>query len=154
MARSIIHYLGVSHRAFGFPTLSNERHESVETVHAAIEPNRTNKKYSNWKKSNALYSNEFDWVRSLNEVELFTKNHEWNKIVQLIQCWDSQGDLKFWFPSLLLNLFNGSVLSGHSVLSGQSRFFAHTNTVFATCIMCGHPVAVLRFSFVVIFTCI
>ena len=40
------------------------------TVHAAIEPNRTNKKYSNWKKSNALYSNEFDWVRSL---ELFTK---------------------------------------------------------------------------------
>ena len=38
VACSIIHYPGVSHRTFGFPALSNERHE-VDTVHAAIEPN-------------------------------------------------------------------------------------------------------------------
>ena len=61
-------------------------------------------------------------------------------------------------------VYNGLVLSGHPLLSGQfskSRFFAHTNTVFVTCIRRppllsgrGHPVAVLCLSFFVIFTCI
>ena len=37
------HYPGVSHRTFGFRTLPNEKHE-FDTVHAAIKPNRTNKK--------------------------------------------------------------------------------------------------------------
>ena len=92
VACSINHYPGVSHRKFGFQTNLNERHE-FDTVHEAIEPNRTNKTYSNWQESNALNSNEFDWVRSFNEVELFTKTHEWDKIVQLIQRWNSQGDL-------------------------------------------------------------
>ena len=46
VACSINHYLGVSHRTFGFQTLLNERHE-FDTVHEAIEPNGTNKKYSN-----------------------------------------------------------------------------------------------------------
>ena len=46
VACSMNYYPGVSHRTFGFRTLSNERHE-FHTVHAAIEPNRTNKKYSN-----------------------------------------------------------------------------------------------------------
>ena len=57
---------GVSHRTFGFRTLSKERHE-FHTVHAAIEPNRTNKKYSNWKKSNVqsecFKKNLWDQVR-------------------------------------------------------------------------------------------
>ena len=35
-------------------------------------------------------------IGSSNEVELFTKKHEWNKIVQLILRWNSQGDLKFF----------------------------------------------------------
>ena len=59
---------------------------------------------------------------------------------------------------------NGPVLSGHPPLSGQfskSRFCAHANAVFVTCIRrppllsgCGHPVAVLCLSFFVIFNCI
>ena len=61
-------------------------------------------------------------------------------------------------------VYNGPVLSGHPLLSGQfskSRLFAHTNAVFVTCIRRppllsgrGHPVAVLSLSFFVIFTCI
>ena len=61
-------------------------------------------------------------------------------------------------------VYNGPVLSGHPLLSGQflkSRFFAHTNAVFGTCIrrpplLSGrsHPVAVPCLSFFVIFTCI
>ena len=131
-------YPGVWHRTFGFRTLSNERHE-FDTVHglqAVIEPNRTNKKYSNWKtKLNAVFSKEFDWVRSSNEVELFTEKHEWNKIVQ-IQRWNSQGDLKFCFFPTVEPVCNGPVLSGHPLLSGQfskSGFFACTNAVFVPC---------------------
>ena len=61
-------------------------------------------------------------------------------------------------------VYNGPVLSGHPLLSGQflkSQFFAHTNAVFVTCIRRppllsgrGHPVAVPCLSFFVIFTCI
>ena len=61
-------------------------------------------------------------------------------------------------------VYNGPVLSGHPLLSGQfskSRFCAHTNAIFVTCIRrppllsgCGHPLAVLCLSFFVIFTCI
>ena len=61
-------------------------------------------------------------------------------------------------------VYNGPVLSGDPLLSGQflkSQFFAHTNAVFVTCIRRppllsggGHPVAVLCLSFFVIFTCI
>ena len=61
-------------------------------------------------------------------------------------------------------VYNGPVLSGHPLLSGQfskSWLFAHTNAAFVTCIRwppllsgCGHPVAVLCLSFFVIFTCI
>ena len=61
-------------------------------------------------------------------------------------------------------VYNGPVLSGHPLLSGQSfksRLFAHTNAVFVTCIGRppllsgrGHPVAVLCLSFFDIFTCI
>ena len=51
-ACSMNHYPGVLHRTFGFRTLSNDMRHEFDTVHAAIEPNRTNKKYSNRKKSN------------------------------------------------------------------------------------------------------
>ena len=61
-------------------------------------------------------------------------------------------------------VYNGLVLSGHSLLSDQflkSRLFAHTKAVFVTCIrrpplLSGrsHPVAVLCLSFFVISTCI
>ena len=61
-------------------------------------------------------------------------------------------------------VYNGPLLSGHPLLSGQllrSRLSAHTNAVFVTCIRRppllsgrGHPVAVLCLSFFVIFTCI
>ena len=137
---------GVSHRTFGFRTLSKERHE-FHTVHAAIEPNRTNKKYSNWKKSNVQFEcfkkNLWDQVRmfyfrissieiprSSNEVELLIEKHEWNKIVQLIKR-NSQGDLKFCFFPTMEPVCNGPVLSGQF---SESRFFAHTNAVFVTCI--------------------
>ena len=42
-------------RRITFPTLSNERDDELDTLHAAIEPNRTNKKYSDCKKLNALF---------------------------------------------------------------------------------------------------
>ena len=51
-------------------------------------------------------------------------------------------------------VYNGPVLSGHPLLSGQfskSRFFAHTNENESGR---GHPVAVPCLSFFVIFTCI
>ena len=80
---------------------------------------------------NVLFSNEFDWVRSSNEVELFTEKHEWNKIVYLIKRWNSQGDLKFCFFPTVEPLYKGPVLSGQF---SKSRFFAHTNVVFVTCI--------------------
>ena len=55
-------------------------------------------------------------------------------------------------------VYNGPVLSDQF---SKSRFFAHTNAVFVTCIRRppllsgrGHPVAVLCLSFFVIFTCI
>ena len=54
-------------------------------------------------------------------------------------------------------VYNGPVLSGHPLLSGQfskSRFFAHTNAVFVSCIRrppCGRSMLI---SFFVIFTCI
>ena len=61
-------------------------------------------------------------------------------------------------------VYNGPVLSGHPLLSShflKSRFFAHTNAVFVTCIRRspllngrGHPVAFPCLSFFVIFTSI
>ena len=142
VACSMNHYPGVSHRTFGFRTLSNERLE-FHTVHTAIEPNRTNKKYSNWKKSNVQFEcfkkNLWDQVRMYyfrtSSIEFghrtkLQKKHEWNKIVQLIKRWNTQGDLKFCFFPTLEPVCN-------PVLSGQfskSRFFAHTNAVFVTCI--------------------
>ena len=72
--------------------------------------------------------------------------------------------LCFFGQRLSKQLYNGPVLSGHPLLSGQflkSRLFAHTNAVFVTCVRRppllsgrGHPVAVLCLSFFVIFTCI
>ena len=60
-------------------------------------------------------------------------------------------------------VYNGPVLSGLPLLSGhflKSRFFAHTNVVFVTCIRRppllssrGHAVAVPCLSFFVNFTC-
>ena len=133
---------------------SLERHETwVRYTHAVIEPNRTNKKiFELKKKKNQMFSLNvsrktsgtrlecfiFERVRlsywSSNEVELFTEKHEWNKIVQLIKRWNSQGDLKFCFFPTVEPVCN-PVLSGHLQLSGQfskSRFFAHTNAVFIT----------------------
>ena len=68
--------------------------------------------------------------RSSNEVELLIEKHEWNKIVQLIKR-NSQGDLKFCFFPTMERVCNGPVLSGQF---SESRFFAHTNAVFVTCI--------------------
>ena len=69
----------------------------------------------------------------------------------------------FQFQTTVEPVYNGPVLCGHPLLSGQFlkfRFFAHTNAVFVTCIRRppllsgrGHPVAVLCLSFFVIFTC-
>ena len=56
VACSMNHYPGVSHRTFGFRTLSNQRHGFDTTVNAAIEPNRTNKNYRNWRKANAFWT--------------------------------------------------------------------------------------------------
>ena len=48
-------------------------------------------------------------------------------------------------------VYNGPVLSGHPLLSGQFskfRFFAHTNAVFVTCIRqppCSSPVFVFPY---------
>ena len=86
VARSMNHYPGVPHRTFGFRTVSKERHE-FHTVHAAIEPNRANKKYSNWKKSNVqsecFKKNLWDQVRMFyfptSSIE-FGHRTKWNSL--------------------------------------------------------------------------
>ena len=88
VARSMNHYPGVSHGTFGFRTLSKERHD-FHTVHAAIEPNRTNKKYSNWKKSNVqsecFKKNLWDQVRMFyfrtSSIE-FGHRTKWNSLLK------------------------------------------------------------------------
>ena len=124
----------------------------VRYTHAAIEPNRTNKKYSNWKKSNVqsdcfkkklsdhvrmfyFRTSSIEIPRSSNEVELFTEKHEWNKIVHLIKRWNIQGDLKFCFFPTMEPVCNGPVLSGQF---SKSRFFAHTNAVSLLLVLGGH----------------
>ena len=145
VACSINHYRGVPHRTFGFRTLSNERLE-FHTVHAAIEPNRTNKKYSNWKKSNVqsecFKKNLWDQVRmfyfrtsSIESViersgTLYRKTRvEQNR--PLIQRWNTQGDLNFCIFPTMEPVCNSPVLSGQF---SKSRFFALTNAIFVTCI--------------------
>ena len=146
VACSINHYPGVPHRTFGFRTLSNERLE-FHTVHAAIEPNRTNKKYSNWKKSNVQFEcfkkNLWDQVRMYyfrtSSIE-FGHRTKWNSLQKNTSgtkssSWSSVETSKvIWsFVSFLQwNLYVTALC-----LSGQfskSRFFAHTNAVFVTCI--------------------
>ena len=83
---------------------------------------------------NVLFSNEFDWVRSSNEVELFTEKQEWNKIVQLIKRWNSQGDLKFCFFPTVEPLYKGPVLSGQF---SKSRFLL-TQTLYLLPVLGGH----------------
>ena len=146
VACSINHYPGVPHRTFGFRTLSNERLE-FHTVHAAIEPNRTNKKYSNWKKSNVqsecFKKNLWDQVRmfyfptssiafghrtkwnSLQKNTSGTKSSSWSSVETAKAIWSFVSFLQW-------NLYVTALC-----LSGQfskSRFFAHTNAVFVTCI--------------------
>ena len=75
--------------------------------------------------------------------------------------WTQSAD--WWILITVEPVYNGPALSGHPLLSGQfskSRFCAHTNAIFVTCIRrppllsgLGHPVAVLCLSFFVIFTC-
>ena len=146
VACSMNHCPGVSHRTFGFRTLSNERHE-FHTVHTAIEPNRTNKKYSNWKKSNVqsecFKKNLWDQVRMFyfrtSSIE-FGHRTKWNSLQKNTSgtkssSWSSVETSKvIWsFVSFLQwNLYVTALC-----LSGQfskSRFFAHTNAVFDTCI--------------------
>ena len=146
VARSMNHYPGVPHRKFGFRTLSKERHE-FHTVQAAIEPNRANKKYSNWKKSNVqsecFKKNLWDQVRMFyfrtSSIE-FGHRTKWNSLQKNTSgtkssSWSSVETPKaIWkFVSFLQwNLYVTALY-----LSGQfskSRFFAHTNTIFVTCI--------------------
>ena len=70
------------------------------------------------------------------------------------------GNLKYCLNYAVEPVYNGPVLSGHPLFSGQfskSQLFAHRNAVFVTCIRRppllsgrGHPVAALCLSFVVI----
>ena len=80
-------------------------------------------------------------------------------------CYLPRGLQSFCCPYTVESVYNGPVLSGHPLLSGHfltgSRFFAHANAVFGTCIRWppllsdrGLPVTVLCLSFFVIFTCI
>ena len=92
----------------------------------------------------------------------------YSKTFLVLICMEIEINTHDWLTVCLLNtvepVYNGPVLSGHPLLSSQfskSRFFAHTNAVFVTCIRRlpllsgrGHPVAVLCLSFFVIFTCI
>ena len=131
-------YPGVWHRTFGFRTLSNERHE-FDTVHglqAAIEPNRRNKKYSNWKKNWMLYFRK-------SSIE-FGHQTEWSSLQKNTNGTKSSRSSvetakAIWsFVSFITvkPVCNGPVLSGHPLLSGQfskSGFFACTNAVFVPC---------------------
>ena len=126
---------------------SLERQETwVRYTHAVIQPNRTNKKYSNWKKSNVqsecFKKNLWDQVRmfyfrtsSIESViersgTLYRKTRvEQNR--PLIQRWNTQGDLNFCIFPTMEPVCNSPVLSGQF---SKSRFFALTNAIFVTCI--------------------
>ena len=132
-------YPGVWHRTFGFRTLSNERHE-FDTVHglqAAIEPNRTNKKYSNWKKKlNAIFSKEFDWVRSSNGARSSLQKNTNGTKSSRSSVETAKAIWSFVSFITVKPVCNGPVLSSHPLLSGQfskSGFFACTNAVFVPC---------------------
>ena len=126
---------------------SLERKTWVRYTHAAIEPNRTNKKYSNWKKSHVqsecFKKNLWDRVRMFyfrtSSIE-FGHRTKWNSLQKNTSgtkssSWSSVETSKaIWsFVSFLQwNLYVTALC-----LSGQfskSRFFAHTNAVFDTCI--------------------
>ena len=97
VACSMDHYPGVSHRTFGFRTLSNDRRHEFDTLTPSFNQIEQTKNIRIEK--NQMFSlNVSDHVRmfyfrtssieiprSSNEVELFTEKHEWNKIVQLVQ---------------------------------------------------------------------
>ena len=79
VACSMNHYPGVSHRTFGFRTLSNQRHEFDAAVNAAIEQNRTNKNYWNWRKANAFWTSSIG-LGHRTKWNSLQKKHEWSKI--------------------------------------------------------------------------
>ena len=149
VACSMNHYPGVSHRTFGFRTLSNDlRHEFdtltpplnqiEQTKNIRIEKNQMFSLNVSRKTSGTrLECFIFERVRlsrSSNEVELFTEKHEWNKIVQLIKRWNSQGDLKFCFFPTVEPLYKGPVLSGQF---SKSRFLL-TQTLYLLPVLGGH----------------
>ena len=103
---------------------------------SGIEPNRTNKKYSNWKKNWMLYFRK-------SSIE-FGHQTEWSSLQKNTNGTKSSGSSvetakAIWsFVSFITvkPVCNGPVLSGHSLLSGQfskSGFFACTNAVFVPC---------------------
>ena len=126
---------------------SLERKTWVRYTHAAIEPNRTNKKYSNRKKwnvqSDCFKKNLWEQVRMFyfptSSIE-FGHRTKWNSLQKNTSgtkssSWSSVETPKaIWkFVSFLLwNLYVTALY-----LSGQfskSLFFAHTNAIFVTCI--------------------
>ena len=126
---------------------SLERQETwVRYTHAVIQPNRTNKKYSNWKKSNVqsecFKKNLWDQVRMFyfrtSSIE-FGHRTKWNSLQKNTSgtkssSWSSVETSKapkFCFFPTIEPVCNGPVLSCQV---STSRFFAHTNAVFVTCI--------------------
>ena len=147
VACSMNHYPGVSHRTFGFRTLSNDRRHEFDTRTRPLNQIEQTKKYSNWKKSNVqskcFKKNLWDQVRMFyfrtSSIE-FGHRTKWNSLQKNTSgtkssSWSSVETSKvIWsFVSFLQwNLYVTALC-----LSGQfskSRFFAHTNAVFDTCI--------------------
>ena len=128
---------------------SLERKTWVRYTHAAIEPNRTNKKYSNWKKSHVqsecFKKNLWDRVRMFyfrtSSIE-FGHRTKWNSLQKNTSgtkstSWSSV-DLKFcFFPTVELYV-TARIKRPPSIAIKRpvfkSRIFAHTNAIFVTCI--------------------
>ena len=130
---------------------SLERKTWVRYTHAATEPNRTKKKYSNWKKSHVqsecFKKNLWDRVRMFyfrtSSIE-FGHRTKWNSLQKNTSgtkstSWSSV-DLKFCFFPTVEPVCNGPVLSVHPLLSGQfsSPEFSLIQTLYLLSVLGGH----------------
>ena len=124
---------------------SLERKTWVRYTHAAIEPNRTNKKYSNWKKSHVqsecFKKNLWDRVRMFyfrtSSIE-FGHRTKWNSLQKNTSgtkstSWSSV-DLKFCFFPTVEPVCNGPVLSGQF----SSPDFSLIQTLYLLSVLGGH----------------
>ena len=137
VACSMNHYPGESHRTFGFRTLSNDRRHEFDTLTPPFNQIELTKNIRIEK--NQMFSLNVSRKSSRTTLECFIFErsgtlYRKTRVEQnrpLIQRWNTQGDLNFCIFPIMEPVCNSPVLSG---LFSKSRFFAHINAIFVTCI--------------------